>query len=105
LQASTLPGEAPKSTQSINYEDAETQFKLGQAFRLGEGVPQNSEEAFVMVSFGSGARLSGCRAHARGNANPRADLNCWDIGVQLQSTQRLLATLALAIAMPVFANC
>ena len=41
-------------TTHINLEDAETQFKVGQAHRLGAGVPKNTEEAFAWIQKSAG---------------------------------------------------
>jgi TPR repeat protein len=39
----------PESTSPVHLEDAETQFKLGQAFRLGTGVQKDVSQAFVWM--------------------------------------------------------
>jgi len=50
--------EASQKPESNDFSDPESQFKLGQAFRLGLGVEKNSNEAFEWIKKSAGKGYS-----------------------------------------------
>ena len=53
-QSTAIEESTSKPTTHMNLGDAETQFKVGQAHRLGAGVPKNAEEAFAWIQKSAG---------------------------------------------------